>query len=161
MSFRLTLAALLVLPWLHGDGAHTRARFGDWVLDVHKDTFGARTSCKLSAPHLNYLRRALVIQFGKNIDTSSAAYRIDGDAPIWARWDALALARLGFAVESGGLDNPSDGLVTIPLARLTGARVIAVRARPVDQPRVFKIDGLTLALDKAAALGCAPDAFDD
>ena len=160
MSFRLALAALLFLPWLHGDGAHTRARFGDWVLDIQQDRFGARTSCKLSAPHLNYLRRALVIHVGKNIDTNSAAYRIDGQAPVWARWDAMALARLGFAVESGGLDNPSDGLVTIPLARLTSAHMIAVRPRPGDEPRLYKIDGLARALDKAASLGCSPDAFD-
>jgi hypothetical protein len=161
MSVRLSLVALLLLPWLHGDARHIKATFGDWTLNVQRDAFGARTACKLSSRNVNYQRQSLVIHFAKNIDTTSAAYRIDGGAPIWARWDQMEAARLGFAIESGGLENPSGGLVIIPVARLNGAHLLAVRARPTDQPRLIKIDGLAVALDKAAAMGCAPAAYND
>ena len=160
MPTRLTFAAMLFLPWLHGPTTDTRARIDQWSLDVRKDTFSGRIACELSSPRINYQRQSLVIHFPANIDTDDAVYRIDNGPPIQARSDLLELARLGFSVEAGGLDNPSEGLVRVPVERLDGALVIAVQPRPNARPSLFKIAGLAEALAKAEAAGCEADAFD-
>ncbi len=52
------------------------------------------------------------------------------------------------------LDNPSDGLVAVPLAAVVGVAHIDIRANAKTRPVGFDLTGLPAVLKAQAAQGC-------
>lgn len=161
MPLRSALMALMLLPPLFGHGApdHATRRVGAWTVRERTDRFTHRASCELVRPHVRYERQALVLQLPRGVDTSAAAYRIDGGPVVSVGEDAMELARLGFALHDDDLANPSGGRVTVPARRLAGARIVQVEVKARGAVYRFKVEGLAGALDAAGRLGCGAAAF--
>ena len=160
----LALAALLGLhlpslhvPWPHG--AAQVSHVDGWTLKTRLDRFAGERSCALSRGRIDYVRQALVFHLPARVDTAAALYRIDGAAPVGVRADEAELASLGFNLHNDDLDNPSGGLVRIPVHRLAGAAEVEIEAAPGRRPVKFKIGGLSAALDAARGAGCAETDF--
>jgi hypothetical protein len=157
MLAKLSLLALLGLP-LFGRNPEVHD-IGRWRLDAHRDAFTGQTLCTLTRGGtgpggIEYTHHALVLHLSPKTDTSAALYRLD-QGPVYAvKTDQADLAKLGFPLHADDLDNPSAGLVRIPIARVVGARVVSVDYSVGRRVVVFKIDGLAAALDAAAAAGC-------
>ena len=162
-SASLALAALLGLhvPSLHVPWPHSSevSHVGGWVLKAHLDRFAGERSCTLSRGRIDYQRQALVFRLPARVDTDAALYRIDGGEPIAVRADEAELAGLGFALHNDDLDNPSGGLVRIPVHRLASAGAVQIEAAPGRRPVKFRIGGLAAALDAARAAGCSEADF--
>ena len=161
MSMPLALIAMLTLPipWSHKPAPREVSHVAGWTLRVHAERFTGRLACQLSRPRIDYRRHALVFHLSARTDTAAAVYRIDNGPPLWSRDDDLDLARLGFALHSDDLDNPSGGLVRIPEQRIVAARTVSIEARADGSPARFKIDGFATALDAAHKAGCREGDF--
>ena len=163
-SVSLALAALLGLhmpslhlPWPHG--AAQVSHVEGWTLTTRPDRFAGERACTLSRGRIDYQRHALVFRLPARIDTAAALYRIDGGAPFAVRGDEGELASLGFALHNDDLDNPSGGLVRIPVRHLASAGEVQIQAAPRRRPVTFKIGGLTSALNAAREAGCGESDF--
>jgi hypothetical protein len=163
MITKLALVGMLGLlsPFGHGPVKTTHRKVAGWTLTVSHDSFSQSTRCALRRSKAIVFRHALVFRLPAQVDTSAAVYRIDGGPPMRVENDAMDLARLGFALTDDDLDNPSGGLVRIPQDKfLRASRSVAIEATPGRRVASFRIDGLTAAMDRAAALGCKADSFD-
>jgi len=150
------LIALLVWPSvLHLPSfGHDPQAVAGWRLSVRADSFTGGHVCKLGRRGISFTRQALVLHLARNIDTSTAYYRVDDAAPRAARDDQAVLAELGFTLFADDLNNPSQGLVRIPEPIVLNARTVRVETAAFQRPTVFRIDGLAQALSAAHAAGC-------
>ena len=156
----LALITLLQL-FPHYREAHPRHwHIQHWAIEVDTHRFTGAKSCRLERERVSYRREALVFRFAEHIDTSGATYRIDAGTPQSAKADLVTLAKLGFALYSNDLDNPTGGIVRIPIARLESARSVWIQPRTDHYPVEFPIAGLAAALDSERAAGCTDAAFD-
>ena len=64
----------------------------------------------------------------------------------------------GIAVDGPGLDNPTDGVVWIPIAELANVRHVWIRPNTRHPPTKFIMEGLAAVLLRARTRGCEPDA---
>jgi hypothetical protein len=148
----LPAAALLItLTAAHGPVTVLKQRVANWTLVVTRDAFRNQAQCTLSRGHVFYQRSALVFQLSRHVDTFDAVYRVDARDPVSVRDDTSELAELGFALHQNDLDNPSGGLVRIPLGRLENASHVDIQASPGKRPIRLAIDGLAAALTAAQA----------
>ncbi len=159
MTPQLALLPMLIwLPFGHPAPKPTKVlkttHIGAWTLTVKSDPFAGQAGCRLTNGRQSYERGALVIQLPRKINTADAVYRIDGGPPMFASWDQPALASLGFALEEDNLDNPSGGLVRIPVTKVASAKAIKVEARPRDKMWKFSLVGFDAALAAAKQAGC-------
>jgi hypothetical protein len=125
-----------------------------WALEAKTDRFTGKTWCHLERGPMSYLRQALVFHFPVRVDTSDATYRVDAGTPQSAKSDAVALAKLGFSLYAEDLDNPSGGIVRIPMTKLLSARSVLIQIRAGRYPTPFTIAGFSAALDSARTAGC-------
>jgi hypothetical protein len=161
MQAHIALIGLLLMPAPlgHGSGKIMTIKESGWVLKVRSDPFSGRISCHLTKRNAVYLKHAIVFQLSRRLDTSDASYRIDDGRPILSRSDQLNLARLGFALQTDDLDNPSGGLVRIPEDRLAGASNIQIEPKSYSRPIKFKLEGFSKIMTKAQDAGCKPADF--
>lgn len=110
-------------------------------------------------PLVAYARQSLAFRFPALVDTLKADWRADA-GPVRS-WTEVypTLVSLGANLPGGGMDNPTGGLVILPVSALAGAHAVTIRPTPKSRPRAFYIDGLADALANAKLRGCAPDAF--
>ncbi len=153
--------ALLALPWMSPGVVHTHGQtVAGWRLTVTEDSFARQTTCLLRRAKASYGRQALTLHLPQRVDAFTAVYRVDGGAPVQARADEIELAHLGFTLNADHLNNPSGGLVRIPVKRVTGAREVSVKTERQRHPESFRIEGLDKALAAAKAAGCKDDSFE-
>lgn len=157
----VTLLVSLSIAWPHLWGAPpangpaaVRPDLGGWHLRVRRDRFTGEVSCRLADRGATYERGAVVFHLAPTVDTSAAVYRIDWGAPFHASDDAPELAHMGFALHLDELDNPSGGLVRVPVRKLVGARLVSIEPRPNGGNVRYKINGLSAALSVADHTGC-------
>ena len=147
------------LPFGHGRQPNAPQRFGDWTLSVRTDSFSTGHVCKLTRPHAEYQRQAVVFHLSPSTDTSAAVYRIVGGVPMTVQADQSELARLGFNLHDDNLDNPSGGLVRIPISRLVAAGDVRIETAAFSRSIKFNLGGLKPALEAAKAAGCRVEDF--
>ena len=166
MPIHLALVALfsLPLPWGHGHAHIPQPQgwprhYGEWTLNVRTDSFTTGHVCKLTRPGIDYQRQTVILHLPARTDTTNAVYRIDAGPPVEARADDLQIVRLGFALQDDDLQNPSGGVIRIPVTRLVGARSVRVETAAFSRSRKFDLDGLDAALAAANAANCGPNDF--
>jgi hypothetical protein len=147
------------LPWTRGDTRIERSHIGAWRLVVETDRFTGRLTCQLQRGGIAYERQALVFHLSSRVDTTNAAYRIDGGPTVWSRTDAMELAGLGFALYNDDLANPSGGLVRVPMRRVMGAHAISIQPKANASAIKFNIQGFDLAMKAADKAGCTAEEF--
>jgi len=131
---------------------------GDWRLDVSRDRFSQQIICRLRARGGALVEgNAVGFRFKRSWDVSAAVYRIDGGTPRQSRDDRPELLRLGTPMETGGITNPTDGVVWIPLRLLADANAVAIKPQPGRRPKVFHFSGLRGLYQLAHERGCMPD----
>lgn len=159
----VALIALLSfpLPWKHAAPAPgaVPGHVEGWALRVQADRFTGAHSCRLFRGAMDVQRQALVVHLPTRLDTAGAVYRVDGGPTVPAVADDGELAGMGFALHNDDLDNPSGGLVRIPLRRLAAAGEVQIEPAPGRRPLKFKLGGLAAALAAARQAGCADADF--
>lgn len=151
-------AAIPLFP-KHPQVARHRSRAGDWQLDLARNGFSASLECRLRAGGGRAIFRsgAVGFRFRSGWDVGRAVYRVDGGPPRSWRDDLPELIRLSAPVDSGGLDNPSAGVVWIPFRLLADANSVAIQPRPDRRARTVHLRGLKGLLVLARERGCVPD----
>ncbi len=160
----LTAGLALALWPFHAPQTVTRA-FSQpiWRMTIRADRFTGAVQCRVfqgarSRPDVAYARQSLAFRFGRGVNTLEASYRIDSHPAI--AWSTVypTLTNLGANLPGGRMDNPTGGLVLLPVSALVGAHGVTIRPTPGSRPRAFAIDGLADTLANARARGCSTDA---
>ena len=156
-----TAAAALPLLPKHPRVARHRTEMGAWRLDVATNPFSGTVVCRLRDRHGQavYQQGAIGFRFRGGWDVAKAVYRLDGGPPRLWRNDLPELLRLGTPIDTGGIDNPTQGIVWIPLSRLGGVNAITIQPRPDRAQRVFHIGGFRGLYEAAIARGCTDSRF--
>ena len=141
-------------PWHHTTTRTTIQHVAGWTLRIDTDVFSGQPKCRLYRNNIEYQRQALVFRFPRDVDTSTAIYRIDGGAPNWAQSDMVELVSLGFALHYDDLTNSSGGYLRIPLRKIRLAHRIRVEVSTLHPPTTFDIGGVDQAVATARGLGC-------
>ncbi len=125
-------------------------RIANWRVHVATDRFTGLPDCRISRDGATYGPRYVTFQLPKNINTYTAAYRIDDEAPKEAIEPVEDVETLNMA----RLENPSMGRVRIPVAEVMDAGRIMIHAKDRGRVSTFKITGLREAVDFAKSRGC-------
>jgi|688.fasta_scaffold242530_2 hypothetical protein len=164
-----TLAVLGALdalwPFGHGQSqtAQQQFRLPTWEVATYRDRFTGEVRCKLyqgrlQHPDVTYAAKTVAFHFRTTLNTTEAAYRLDGGEVRAWRAEYPKLIRLGVQLDGDNLENPTGGLVILPIEDLKAVHTITIRATPRTTPRTFGVDGLADAIASASTHGCNPDA---
>jgi hypothetical protein len=152
-------AAALPLLAKHPPVTRHRTEIGDWRLDIGANPFSGNVVCRLRERHGHalYQQGAIGFRFRRGWDVADAVYRLDGGSPRVWRNDLPELVRLGTPIDTGGMDDPTRGIVWIPLSRLAAVNAISIQPRRDRAQRTFHISGFRGLYEEAIARGCTPD----
>lgn len=131
-----------------------KSRVMGWNLEVTQDRFTNKTACKIEKLATLYKHGVITFQFGHDVNTANAQFRVDDGPARDASSVALEAAGLGARLSVGNLKNPSDGAVNIPASVLAGAHQVSIRADRRSGHRVFDLAGLSQALEAAREKSC-------
>jgi hypothetical protein len=151
------LGGLLSLGSLFGgnpDRKVEHARVMGWNLEISQDNFAGTTACSIRKSAMTYRHGVVTFQFGRHVNTGLAQFRVDDGPARDAGSVSIAAAALGARLSGRNLDNPSDGMVNIPAAELSGARQVSIRTDDRAGHKVFDLSGLSEALDAAKTKHC-------
>jgi hypothetical protein len=97
---------------------------------------------------------AVIFKFGRHVDTSNAVYRLNF-GPAYAVGDLMINQDLRRIVEvDAPLENPSSGVVAVPVSRLTGISQVSIRPNVHMAPQTFDVSALPAVLQLEASQGC-------
>lgn len=156
------ILALNLWPWHAAQTVtHTYAE-PSWKMAITRDRFTGEVRCRVyqgpaRRPWVVYARQSLAFRFVPRLSTLQAAYRVDGGT---ARpWTGVypTLVQQGAGPSGASLENPTGGLVILPLSAFAGGHTVVIRPTPRARPRAFLVDGLTDVLANARQQGCASD----
>ncbi len=162
MSVVVLAAASLLGGLLHPAPPPTTTQVygeGDWRLTVIADTFTHQVRCTLENhngrnPDITAVPGALAFRVGRGLDTSDAWYKIDNwPARPWRDMRAELIAT-GALAQSERLDNPSGGLVQIPLEALKTANTVTILPHRRTHLRVFVLAHVEELFNAARAFRC-------
>jgi|GEM_PF-5883379 len=164
MSFA-TLAMIGLSLWPFGHDRQTESKhyvIPAWHIDVVRDRFTQERHCRVYQgnrhhPSVVYAHHAVGFQFNKKFNTANAWIQIDGSRP--QPWTSVYpdLVGAGATLPGKSMDNPTEGLVLIPMSAFKGAHVIVIRAVGTKRPVTFGVDGLNDVLGTAHNLSCDLD----
>jgi hypothetical protein len=130
-----------------------------WRVSARHDVFAGTTRCFIRSinHHIVYQPGALGFRFHRHRDTLDTWYRIDGGAPL--RWQDRypTLIASGAQIDGPALDNPTGGIVWLPIADLKDAKTVTVRTSGRGNGHAYALRGFPRVLDAARRLGCATD----
>jgi len=135
---------------------------GQWTIAVRRNGFSQQIVCQLRGPHIRFQRGAVGFDTHTDRGVSDAWYRIDGAAARPWRDRYPMLVEQDVSIESGGLDDPTRGIVWLPLADLARAHTVIVQVRARGghvRLKRFSLKGLAYMHDAATRLGCPVDGY--
>jgi hypothetical protein len=155
----LAIALLGNLPVVGGlfgqpDKKTEHLRVGNWGLDVVQDRFTGSIGCEIRKSAITYRHGVVVFQFGHNVDTANAEFRVDNGPARPVSSVTVEAAGLGARFGSDNLDNPSDGVVNIPASVISNARQVSIRPNARSNHRTFDLTGLAQAVVAARSHRC-------
>ncbi|HZK98990.1 MAG TPA: hypothetical protein VFC47_03735 [Caulobacteraceae bacterium] len=163
MHLAILAILLAIWPWRPPQATDRTYAQPAWRFSVRRDRFTGGVECRLfqgsaMSPAVAYARRSLAFRFARSPSTLEASYRIDRGPPL--AWTKVypALIAAGAGPPGGSMDNPTGGLVILPLTAIGGGHTVTIRPTPGSWPRTFHLDGLADTLATAKLQGCAPDA---
>jgi hypothetical protein len=150
------IAALVGLLGLgqHGQIEERRFNVHGWRITVAQDRFTGGFACRAVNRGMSLSADTVVFKFGRHVDTSNAVYRLDL-GPAYSLVDQPANRELRHAVEvSAPLENPSAGVVALPVPQLAGVKRVDIRPNVETTPRAFDVSGLPAALQFEQSHAC-------
>lgn len=134
-----------------------------WVMTIQTDGFTGKVRCRLVFPktlfqgRITYAQKTLGFELGESENTLKAWYRI-GNQPA-KPWQDLYPALVGEKVPlgRGSLENPTNGVVLIPIEEIGNAQLVSIRVDENSPVKRFKLSGFTKSLAVAKVNGCAVD----
>jgi hypothetical protein len=155
----LSSAGSTSLPAYASRTVRHRTEAGDWRLDISRNQFSQDVVCRLRSRNRRavYSGGAVGFKFPRRWNVHEAVYRLDSGAPRAWRNDLPELLRLRTPVDTGGMDNPSSGIVWIPMRLLADANSVVIEPRLDRRPQAFHFRGLKGLYDLAVEAGCVPD----
>ena len=97
-----------------------------------------------------------MFRFARKLNTTRAAFQVDsGEVRAWTAVYP-ELIGTGARVSGRTMDNPTDGLVMLPVSVLAQAQTVTIRPTPQRRPQRFAIGGFSDALKAGVAQGCDP-----
>lgn len=152
----LSYALIAIVSQHYAFAQAAKPKSNAWQLQVAQDIFADRTNCSLETrDHLiRFQPGAIGFFFPHRRDTLAAWYRIGDGPPV--RWQDRypALFAAGVRVDGTGLDDPTAGMVWIPLAEFASARTVWIRLIPKDRPRRYFLPPIAPSLADAARQQC-------
>lgn len=135
------------------DAKVSRYQVKPWTVTVRQDRASGQVECVISGHRLKVYGDVIVVDLGRDADTSRAYFAVPGHAPAPAQatWPRNMPGRI---VDRTPLGNPSDGVIAIPLAPVLGAERLEVMQNLKARPRRFDVRGLEAARDREASAGC-------
>jgi hypothetical protein len=160
------LAAAALALSLFGSHAKTAAPpadvhygVGRWRIDVHRDSFTGRLSCKVHGQDMKVQRNSVIFHLAAGVETTHAWFKIDA-APARPVSDAFAEEEAnGYFPMRGWIDDPAGGDVALPVSYFDGAYKVMIRASPKYHPKTFRVTGLAAAVAAAKNAGCPAESF--
>ena len=162
--FASSLSALSLF-WPLGHSPQTTAKAFSlpvWRIATVKDRFTGDVRCRvyqgpLKHPTVSYASKAVAFHFKVSMNTTDSYFRLDsGPVKAW-RVEYPKLVKLGVQLEGDSLENPTGGLVILPVEDLVSVHSVTIRPDPKSTPRTFGVDGLSDAIANAVSHGCDPD----
>ncbi len=153
------IATLVGLLGLAPQGQIQEKRFDvqGWRITVSQDRFTGGVTCQAVKRGMRLEATTVVFKLGRHVDTSGAVYRLDL-GPAHSLVDQPANQELRHVVEVGALlENPSAGVVALPLSQLAGIKRVDIRANVQTAPQTFDVSGLTAVLDLERSQACPTD----
>lgn len=130
-----------------------------WHIDATRDRFTQEMRCRIyqgndKKPVVSFFQSALVFRFAHKLNTTRANFQVDMGKI--RPWTAIYPELLGSGARLPGrsLDNPSEGMVILPVSILVGAQVVTIRPTPNSRPQRFGIGGFSDAFKSGVAQGC-------
>ena len=132
-----------------------------WTLTISEDTFSRVTTCSLVGRHMRFQSGAIGFDTRTTEGIDEDWYAIDGASPRPWRDVYPDLLAAGVRLETGGIDNPTDGIVWLPTEAVSSAHSVRVEASTSSgrRLRVFRLGGFALMHAAALRLGCATNGF--
>ncbi len=155
----LALASFFNHPRQRVEVTHRYIRVAPWEIGVDRDTFTGAVTCSLAAKRVHFKSGALIFHLGRDVETTHAAFRVDGGPARPVSQAFRDDESLGFFPRRGWIDNPAGGDVALPAAYLKGAKRLWIRASTAAYPQVYDIGRFADALARAKAAGCPAPAF--
>ena len=99
----------------------------------------------------------VVFKFGRHVDTSKAVYRLNF-GPAYGVGDLTVNQELRHIVEvNAPLENPSAGVVALPVSLLAGISQVSIRANVRSAPQTFDVSRLPAVLQFEQSQACFTD----
>jgi hypothetical protein len=130
-------------------------RLGPWSIERAQDRFTGLVSCKATRGALTLVDELGVIHLGARHDVSQSLYRLD-DGPV----QSIGLVPENdvyhaHSIRDAPYDNPSAGIIAIPIADLKDHQVLWIRIDDHRSPVRVLLSGLAAAEAQESAMGCA------
>jgi hypothetical protein len=163
LTIFIAVSALLFQPpGPYGQPVKIRRYAQDgWTLEIRRDRFSERTICRLSGRNLAYQPGALGFATRARLGVADAWYRIDNGAPRSWRDLYPKLYADGIQIETGGIEDPTRGIVWLPLAVVQGAREVRIETEARGRRRIsrFRLRSFAVMYEASLRLGCSSDGF--
>jgi hypothetical protein len=146
-------------PHRHGEAAaahasHRLYKLGPWLIAVDPDRFAGTIGCQLHTRDVSLRQDTLIFRVAPDGDTTAAVFRVDSGPPRRVAEAFDTVEAPGFFPQRGWVVDPNGGEAVLPVAYVSGARVVAIRVSPKQHPRLFKVARLSEAEAAARGLGC-------
>lgn len=163
-TYLLAAASLLSGLWpFHHERQTVTERYviPEWHVEATRDKFTHAMQCRVyqgtrKKPSISYYHDTLVFRFARKLNTTQAAFQVDSGEV--RPWTAVYpdIIDTGARVAGRSMDNPTDGLVMLPVSALQQAQTVTIRPTPKRRPKRFAIGGFADALRAGVAQGCDP-----
>jgi hypothetical protein len=150
------IAALVGLLGFGAPGQTEERRFDvqGWRVTVSQDRFTGGVACRATRSDMSLSPSVIVFKLGRHVDTSNAVYRLDlGTAYSVVDQPVDLEVRHEIEVDAP-LENPSAGVVALPLSQLAGVRRVDIRANLKSAPRAFDVSGVPAVLQFERTEAC-------
>lgn len=155
---------LLALSWpaifAHPQVKTDRVSFDHWTIDHRLDRFTGAIACTTKRGKLELQGSLLLIRFGRRVDTTDSSYKVDGGAARYVKDSEAGRTYWTRHQTAMTADNPSYGVVAVPVADLATARTLVVRVDAAHRPETFDISDLSAIQGIQRALSCPATADD-
>jgi len=154
----LLLAGMLQLPFLPKPQVeHKLYALNHWQIATARDRFTGEFRCSFRRDRVSVADGVATFRFPESADTGDAVYRLDSGPPISVHGELATLDARNRDLDKAPLDNPSEGRVVLPMAKLKGVNLVEIRLNVRHAPTKFRLNGLAEAISRSTVLGCRAD----
>ena len=132
-----------------------------WTLTVGRDTSSGVRTCRLAGARMRFQDGAVGFDTRMYSGLDDVWYRVDDAQPRPWRDVYPDLVTAGVRLETGGIANPTGGIVWLPTREVSAAATVRIEVPTSRGPRVqrFRLRDFAGMYAAAIRLGCPPSGF--